>query len=93
VRDPELGQPDLGNGSVDLSARPELITAMAGAATSGFQIAADPERVSLAPSSYAVTNRNSGLVQATAGTWSAAHQSEPGRRTATTVVPGWEAPA
>ena len=91
VRDPELDLPDLDNGPTSL--RPELVVAMAGALPASFQVADDPDRVSLAPSSYAVVNRNTGLVQARLGTWSAAHQSEPGRRTATTVVPSWEAPA
>ena len=91
VRDPELDLPDLDNGATE--PRPELLVAIAGAARLGFQVADDPDRVSLAPSSYAVVNRNTGLVQARMGTWSAAHQSEAGRRTATTVVPSWEAPA
>jgi hypothetical protein len=93
VRDPELGQPDVANGTVDLGARPELVAAMAGAASAAFDVADDLDRVSLARSSYAVTNRDTGRVQARAGTWSAAHQSAAGRRDATTVVPSWEAPA
>ena len=37
-----------------------------------------------------MTHRNTGVVERTTATWSAAHQSPSGRRIATTVVPEWE---
>ena len=53
----------------------------------------DDEPVQLAAPEWAVANRNTGVVVTTTTSWSAAHQSEAGRRTATTVVPDWEAAA
>lgn len=92
LRDPEVGQPGQHSGPADLGLRPELLVPMAGAeASPGFRIAADPDRVSLAPASYTVTDR-AGAVLARAGTWSAAHQSAACLRQETTVVPSWEAP-
>jgi hypothetical protein len=95
LRDPELDEESvpLDVKHLDQDGRLELLTTMAGGgATGGYQIAADPDPVTLAASAFAVTHRNTGDVVFRAGGWSAAHQSDAGRRTATTVVPSWEAP-
>lgn len=96
LRDPELGEDGISLGTVDLVKDPRelILTASAGGQVVGgrFQIAADPGRVALAPSAFAVVQRDTGAVQVRAGTWSAAHQSDAGRRAATTLVPSWEAP-
>jgi hypothetical protein len=95
LRDPELGEDRVGQGVVDMTrdVRAGALTMTAGGvAGGGFQIEADPDAVTIEGSAFAVVHRDTGVVQARASTWSAAHQSEPGRRATTVIVPSWEAP-
>jgi hypothetical protein len=94
LRDPEVGDDRVDLGVVDLSTDVRagaLAMAAGGARAGGFTIAPDPDAVTIEGSAFAVVHRDTGAVQARAGTWSAAHQSDAGRRAATVVVPSWEA--
>jgi hypothetical protein len=96
LRDPELGEDRVDQGVIDLTRdeRADVLIKSAGGVTSaGFQIEADPGAVTIEGSAFAVVHRNTGDVQARSSTWSAAHQSEAGRRTTTVIVPSWEAPS
>ncbi|ROO87573.1 hypothetical protein EDD29_5186 [Actinocorallia herbida] len=96
LRDPELGEDRVDLGVVDMAGDVRsgvlTMTADGDATRGGFQIAADPEQATIQGPAYAVVHRDTGAVQGRAATWSAAHQSEVGRRTSTVVVPSWEAP-
>jgi hypothetical protein len=96
LRDPELEEQDVPRRFVNLAVdRAGVLTTggAGGARAQGFLVAIDPEPVTLDGASYAVIDRLSGAVRARVNTWSAAHQSIPGRRIANTVVPTWELPS
>lgn len=94
LRDPELAEDRVKLGALPLTTGTRVTMAAPGQGRPGtrFVIEPDPDPVGLAPSRWAVTQRNTGDVLARNGTWSGAHQSEAGGRSTATVVPSWEAP-
>jgi hypothetical protein len=92
-----LRDPGNGEDRVELGDEPPPSGAQALVATGrlpagGFATAPAGQPVTMAADGWAVTDRDSGAVLARTASWSRAHQSDQGRRAATTIVPAWEAP-